>query len=77
MPSPFYRYDLRRSKIRRRCDHCSKIIPKRQTYYRGAGRANGVFSVQVLCCACGSAVEQQRKEDEQPEETSFDQYLEF
>lgn len=76
MPSPFYRYDLRRTQIRRRCDHCSKVIPKRQTYYRGAGRANGVFSVQVLCCACG-ALEQQRKEDEKQEETSFNQYLEF
>lgn len=81
MPKDYYRFELRRTKIKRRCGNCSKIIVKKQTYYRGVGRSNGVFSVQVLCCACG-AEEQHRKEEisdknQQGEHHVFKDYLQL
>jgi hypothetical protein len=77
MPSNFHSYTVRKTKIRRRCEHCSKIIPKKQSYFRGVGRSEGQFTVQILCCQCG-AQELQRKEEEKDESNGvFDDYLQF
>lgn len=77
MPKDFYRYTLRKTKIRRRCERCSKVIHKKQTYYRGVGRFDGRFTVQIMCCACG-ADEVQRQEEEKNESNQvFNDYLQF
>jgi hypothetical protein len=77
MPKDFHSYTVRKTKIRRRCENCSKIIPKKQSYYRGVGRSKGQFTVHILCCQCG-AQELQRKEEEKDESNGvFDDYLQF
>lgn len=73
MPSPFHRFEIRRTKIKRRCSYCSKIIQKKQTYYRSVSRKHGAFTTTILCCQCGAAKEMENDESN----TVFDSYLNF
>lgn len=68
MPKNFSRYELRRSKTKRICQDCSVIIRKKQSYYRGVERENGVFTVTVLCCRCGALRERSKEENENKHE---------
>ena len=53
MPKDFERYEIRRTKLRRRCSKCSKIMSKGTEYCRYIKRTGDSFKVETLCLACG------------------------
>lgn len=79
MPSDFHRFEFRRSKKRRICCLCSKVIPKGQEYYSSATREGGVFVARATCIACGAGMEQERKEKrvENSEPSTSQRYMIF
>lgn len=74
MPKNFHRWEFRRSKCRRRCQRCSKIIPRGQEYFSSVTREEGQFIAKALCIACGAKQEEKRDE---PENGTFDRYSMF
>lgn len=59
MPGDFHRWEFRRSKRRRLCNKCSKVIPKGQEYYSGVTREEGQFRTTALCIPCGALREEE------------------
>ena len=73
MPTDFYRYEIRKSKKRRVCQVCSKVINKGAHYYYSRERKNGVFQRKTLCLEHGALArgEHERLPEEQPQGVVF------
>ena len=61
MPKNFFHIEFRRTKKRRVCSECSKVILKGDKYAWTVGRSMGNFQYAAICESCGRCLKEQQE----------------